>query len=65
MSEKLLFSVRETALRLGISIRSVDALIKTGSLPSVRVGRRVLVHITALNGFAAKGHAAGVRELAK
>jgi len=44
MHEKpLLWSRSEAAVQLGISGRKVDELIKEGTLPSMSIGRRVLV----------------------
>lgn len=41
--EKLTLSVKETALRLGVSLNNAYALISRGKLPSVRLGGRLLV----------------------
>ncbi len=39
----LLWSRSDAAVQLGISDRKVDELIKEGTLPSMSIGRRVLV----------------------
>ena len=41
--EPLLWSRSQVAVQLGISDRKVDELIKEGTLPSMSIGRRVLV----------------------
>ena len=51
--ERLTFSIAETAEALGISSRTVHTLIKSGALPCVRIGTRVLVEVEALREFIA------------
>jgi len=46
--EKLTYTVSETAQALGISRHTVERLIRSGSLPAMRVARRVLVSKAAL-----------------
>ncbi len=50
-------SVAEAARRLGISTRGVARLLKSGELPSLRVGRRRLVPLGALERFISRGSA--------
>ena len=45
---QLLLGVREAALLLGIGRDSAYALVREGRLPSVRIGRRILVPRAAL-----------------
>lgn len=45
---RLLLSLRETATALGVCERTVAGLVATGEIPSVRIGRRRLVHREAL-----------------
>jgi excisionase family DNA binding protein len=45
---RLAMTVEETAARLGISRPTAYEAVKTGSIPSIRIGRRVLVPIAAL-----------------
>jgi excisionase family DNA binding protein len=52
----LLLPRKEVALALGISLRSVDHLIARRLLPTRRVGRRVLVPVTAIEKFAKEDH---------
>ncbi len=49
--EPLLVSVRGAAARLGVGRDSCYALVKAGRLPSVRVGRRILVVAASLEPF--------------
>jgi excisionase family DNA binding protein len=48
-------SVEEAAKRLGISPRGVARLMTSGELPSLRVGRRRLVPLGALERLIARG----------
>ena|SRR5260370_5116851 len=54
--EKLLYSRRETAEALSLSIRSVDYLITTGRLTTRRVGGNILVPASAVRRFAREDH---------
>lgn len=56
--EKLLYTKREAAQLLSISVRSLDYLISTGQLAARRIGRRVLIPRDALEQFAQLDHAA-------
>jgi excisionase family DNA binding protein len=51
MSEPLLIGVRQAAGRLGIGRDATYTLVREGRLPSIRVGRRVLVPVSALERF--------------
>ena len=46
--ERLTFTVVEAAVLLGIGRNSAYEAIKTGTLPSVQIGRRILVPRAAL-----------------
>jgi excisionase family DNA binding protein len=49
-----LMSREGAAHRLGeVNVRTIDRMIKRGELPSVRLGRRVLVPITAVEALVA------------
>lgn len=48
MGEKLALSVTEAAKLLGISRNTAYAAIKDGDLPVIRLGRRVLIPVAAL-----------------
>jgi excisionase family DNA binding protein len=37
------FSVDETAARLGLERKSVYEAVRTGAIPSIRIGRRILI----------------------
>lgn len=50
---RLALSVSESAQAVGISEREVWRRIASGELPVVRIGRRTLVHVAALDAFLA------------
>lgn len=50
--KRLLYSKREAAEMLSISVRSLDYLIVTHQLPARRIGRRVLIPHDAIQQFA-------------
>jgi excisionase family DNA binding protein len=52
MDNKLLYSKKESAQLLSLSLRTVDALIRRKALEARRVGRRVLVTRKSLEKFA-------------
>jgi len=54
-ANRLLYSRRETAKLLGISLRSVDHLLANDRLRSVRVGGRRLISRDHLENFAGTG----------
>jgi excisionase family DNA binding protein len=54
---KLLFSQREAAGILGISVRTLQNLIGSKQIPVRRIGRRVLIHRKDLEMFARRDHA--------
>jgi len=47
-STKDTFTVEETAKRLGIGRNSAYEAVKRGDIPSIRIGRRILVPTKAL-----------------
>ena len=55
-TEKVLYTKREAAQLLSISLRSIDYLIFSQQLPTRRIGRRVLVHRDAIEQFARRDH---------
>lgn len=59
--EKLLYSRRDAAEALSLSIRSVDYLITTGRLPSRRIGSKILIPAGAIRRFAREDHPEAVR----
>ena|ERR1700733_4503293 len=59
--EKLLYSRRDTAEALSLSIRSIDYLITTGRLPARRVGGKILILASAVRRFAREDHPDSVR----
>ena len=50
-TERLLLGIPETAEMLGISPFTVRKLIRRGALPSVHIGRRVLVEVGEVEKF--------------
>ena len=59
--EKLLYSRRDAAEALSLSIRSVDYLITTGRLSTRRVGSKILIPAGAVRRFAREDHPESVR----
>jgi excisionase family DNA binding protein len=55
-SEKVLYTKREAAQLLSISLRSLDYLITSEQLRTRRIGRRVLLHRDAIEQFARVDH---------
>jgi len=55
-TEKVLYTKREAAQLLSISLRSIDYLIFNQQLPARRIGRRVLVHRDSIEQFARRDH---------
>ena len=54
--EKFLYSRKEAALSLGISVRSLDYIVARKELPTRRIGGKVLIPAVALRKFAAMDH---------
>ena len=48
-SEKIILSVTETAYLLGLSRNSTYQGVQSGAIPSIRVGKRILVPKAALD----------------
>ena len=59
--EKLLYSRRDAAEALSLSIRSIDYLITTGRLSSRRIGSKILIPAGAIRRFAREDHPEPVR----
>jgi hypothetical protein len=59
--EKLLYSRRDTAEALSLSVRSVDYLITTRRLPTRRIGGKILIPASAVRRFAREDHPDFVR----
>jgi excisionase family DNA binding protein len=53
--QKLLASVRDSALMLGVSVRTIHRYVALGILPHVRVGRRKMLRTADLLKFAQVG----------
>jgi excisionase family DNA binding protein len=62
-TEKVLYSKREAAHLLSISLRSLDYLIFSQQLPARRIGRRVLLHRDSIEQFARRDHTS-IRQMA-
>jgi len=52
--ERLSFSVQEAAQAIGVSSRTIHEFVKSGSIPSFRMGQRVLIPADALRQFIAQ-----------
>jgi Helix-turn-helix domain len=63
--EKLLYSRREAAAALSLSIRSVDYLISSGQLTTRRIGRKILIPVIELRKFARTDHPKMIRNSAQ
>ena len=48
---KLSLTISEAAESLGLSVRTIEQLVRMGQLPVVRVGRRVLIPVKALSAW--------------
>jgi hypothetical protein len=59
--EKLLYSRRDAAEALSLSIRSIDYLITAGQLTTRRVGGKILIPAGAVRRFAREDHPQLVR----
>ena len=59
-SEKLTLTVSETARLLGISRGLAYEMVRTGELPSVRFGKRVLIPRRALEKLLEQGQVAAL-----
>ncbi len=55
---KLLYSKKESALLLSVSLRTVDYLISRGELRTKRIGKRALVLAESLEQYAGAGRRA-------
>ena len=49
MTEKLVLSVPEAASRLGIGRNSAYEAVRRGEIPTIRIGKRILVPVSALD----------------
>jgi excisionase family DNA binding protein len=58
-TKQILYSRKQAASALSLSVRSVDHLIKDGALQHRRLGKRVLVHEDDLVKFANSTHNMG------
>lgn len=58
--ERYAYKVKDAAAAIGLGLTTTRALVKSGALKSVRVGRRVLVTTEAIREFLAN-HAGGGR----
>ena len=54
--DKVLYTKREAAQLLSISVRSLEYLIVSRELPTRRIGRRVLIHRDSIEQFARTDH---------
>jgi excisionase family DNA binding protein len=59
--ERFLYSRKDAAQALSISVRSIDYLIERGELPTRRIGKKVLIPAVALRQFARGDHPEALR----
>ena len=52
--DKLAYSITETAKLLGIGRSKAYELVRSGTIPSLRLGRRIVISKLALNRFLAE-----------
>jgi len=50
-TERIGFSIEETAESLGVSVPMIMPLVKEGKIRTVRVGRRIIISIKSLREF--------------
>jgi excisionase family DNA binding protein len=55
-NKPLLSSKQRVAEQLGVSVRTIDYLIASGELPTVRIGRRRMVVTKSLDNFCRRDH---------
>lgn len=53
-NEKLTFNLSEAAVKIGVSEPTLRKAVKQGTIPSIRVGYRVLIPIAALEKYLAE-----------
>ena len=63
--EILLYSRKDAATALGISVRSLDYLISEGKLHTRRIGRKQLIPVGDLRRFARSDHPEPIRSNGK
>jgi hypothetical protein len=54
---KLLYSRKEAAHAISVSVRSIDAYVRAGRLKIRKIGGRILIPIESLTSFASRDHA--------
>ncbi len=59
------YSVAEVAALMGLPLRTVYLAVERGQLPSVRIGRRILVPASALEQLLSKALPAGDKPVAE
>lgn len=57
MPQKMLYSRKDAAWILSISVRSIDHIIARGLLQTRKIGNRIMIPHGALVKFASKNHA--------
>ena len=65
MTEKFLYSRKEAAHSLGISVRSLDYLIAAKQLDTRRIGKKVLITRASLVAFASGNHYGSISTAAR
>lgn len=57
--EPALYSKQQSAIFLGVSVRTIEALLKQGELVRRKIGTRTLIPVTSLRAFLTKDHPTG------
>ena len=64
-TKPILVNIREASALLGLSTRSIQNYIQIGALRSVKIGKRRLLPLAALEVFARRDHAVPARAEAR
>jgi hypothetical protein len=62
--QKLLFSRKDAAIALSLSVRSIDYLISSGNLLTRKIGRKILIPVGEISRFAKTDHPRPVKTTA-
>ena len=54
--ERLAYSLRETALKLGVSLSTIEKAVRDGALGSVKLRHRRLIPVEAVDELLAQAH---------
>lgn len=60
-ASKLAYSKAESAILIGVSLRTIDNLIARKEITVRRVGRRVLIPVTSMTAFLLRDHCTSLK----